>query len=272
MNSLGWLRSISGRKSSWAVSALVGLALLANDAAAVVPVKPLVTDNHGMVIDWGRNQLRFAGRFDSAQAPNADLTGLDRKARFNGYDELYRSSLGKQLLAAMSRDSLRRMVRSSNTEYYNNGDVIVNLRMNLGEAFARFYANPPQGTPAAEAPKGKAQPSPKGKPLAIVVDRPLKPQLTYVLKDPSGAVRHSLAHMAPAAFKRNLMASWHSYPKGHRGKVVAGLKKTSDQPVLEARVAEGALIIDVAEDGVDFSRLRRYLINGKVQILVPRSP
>lgn len=276
MNKEGGSRLFSGRNAGWAAPAIVALALLAGDAAAVVPVKPIVTENQGMVIDWSRNQLRFAGRFDSAEAPASreGLAGLDRKARFNGYDELYRSSMGKQLLAAMSRDSLRRMVRSSNTEYYNDGDVIVNLRMDLGEAFARFYANPPKGSHAAQAamaPKGKAQPLPKGKPLVIVVDQPLTPQLTYVLKGPSGTVRHSLAHMAPAAFKRNLMASWHSYPKAQRNKVVAGLQKSSGQPVLEAHVADGALIIDMAEDGAEFAKLRRYLVNGKVQILVPRS-
>lgn len=251
---------------------------------ATVPITPLIVEADGMTIDWSRHQARFAGRYampgSRSQGPSAqgsldqvspqrqgDLVGHDRKARFQGYAQLYQSALGQQLLAAMSRDALRGMVRSSNTEYARDGEVVVNLRMNLAEALGRYH-KAQAAQPSAQSGV-KVGVRPRGKPLTLVLTGPLKPAGTYTLKDRGGRTLHSVAGMIPGAFRKNLMASWFRYPASGRDAVVAGLKKARPKaPVLVADVVAGAVVLHGESN--DMSRLRPYLAHGAVEILVPR--
>lgn len=260
------------------VLSLTALGFVASGAAqATVPITPLVVESDGVTIDWSRHQARFAGRHFShggasqggldqvSSQRQGDLVGLDRKARFQGYAQLYQSALGQQLLAAMSRDALRGMVRSSNTEYARDGEVVVNLRMNLAEALGRYQkAQPTQPS----APSG-AGARPRGKPLTLVLTGPLEPAGTFTLKARSGQTLHSVAGMTPGAFRKNLMATWFRYPAARREAMVADLKKARPTtPVIVADVVAGAVVLQGESN--DMSELRPYLAHGAVEILVPR--
>lgn len=260
-----------------AFSAFLAAALsFSEQAAAVVPVAPYVVDDRGMVIDWSRHTVRFAGRYQpTAEAPTVDLSGLDRKARFQGYRDLYQSRLGQKLLSAMSRDNLRRLVRSSNTEYFSGGDVVVNMRMNLASALSKYYANSP--SVGAYSPSGRGIPMPSGQPVAVPAGKPavivvkgnIIPGSTFMLKDENGAIRHSVSQMAPKAFKKNLMASWYQYPAGDYAQVVAKLKAEAGGKLVEGRFRRGAIVVDSQQFNSVYSTLKPYLVNGKVHVLIP---
>lgn len=262
------------------VISLAALGLVASGTVlATVPITPLIVEGDGVTIDWSRHQARFAGRYSLAESGSqdsreqvspqrqGDLVGHDRKARFQGYAQLYRSALGQTLLSAMSQDALRGMVRSSNTEYASDGEVVVNLRMNLAEAFGR-YQKAQSTRPNAQA-AAKAGVKPGGKPLTLVLTGPLEPAGTFILKDHNGQPLHSVAGMVPRAFRKKLMAAWFRYPVARRDAVVAGLQKSRQKaPVLVADVVAGAVVLQGAS--YDIKALRPYLAHGAVEILVPR--
>lgn len=272
--------SLFGGKFHLIVSAIAAL-LFCGVAMAVVPA-PYVIDDKGMTVDWSRHQVRFVGHYrsegqattaEAEQTPADGLAGLDRKARFEGYRDLYRSRLGQQLLGAMSRNDLRRLVRSSSTEYFSGGEVVVNMRMNLAHALANYYKNSP--SVAAHSPSGRGIPMPSGRPVAVpkgraavilVADR-MVPSSTYMLKDENGAIRHSVSQMVPAAFRKNLMASWFRYPANSYGEVLVKLKENQGVKLIEGRVGRGAIVIRAAD--FNGATLKPYLVNGKVDILIP---
>lgn len=259
------------------------VASLPQVAEAVTPL-PYVIDDKGMKVDWSRHQVRFAGHYrsgDEAAAsaegrtpePADGLAGLDRKARFAGYRDLYRSRLGQHLLSAMSRNDLRRLVRSSSTEYFSGGEVVVNMRMNLARALSQYYKNSPSvgaHSPSGRGipmPSGRPVPVPKGKPAVILVADRMSPASTYMLKDENGAIRHSVSQMVPEAFRKNLMASWYRYPAGKYAEVLAKLQQDQRRRLLEGRVGRGVIVVKAAD--LKGKGLQPYLVNGKVDILIP---
>lgn len=250
-----------------------------------MPVSPLVVEDKGMKIDWSRHQVKFAGRYlvgsqgqspaDNQAQPSLDLAGMDRKARFQGYRDLYSSRLGQQLLAAMSKDNLRRMVRSSSTEYFSGGEVVVNMRMNLAKALAKYYAKSP--SVGANSPSGRGIPMPSGRPVALPKEKPvvvlvsgrMAPASTFMLKDENGAIRHSVSQMAPAAFRKNLMAGWYQYPASEYPQVLAKLRHELGDKLVEGRAARGAIVVDGRSFASAYKSLKPFLVNGKVHILIP---
>lgn len=286
------LRSTGNGSGFAAVAAGLLVAILASGEALAVQPTPYVIDDKGITVDWSRHRVRFAGLYlagsqgesqavggqegqalapDSAKATG--LAGLDRKARFAGYKDLYRSRLGQHLLGAMSRNDIRRLVRSSSTEYFSGGEVVVNMRMNLARALASYYENSPSvraHSPSGRGipmPSGQAMAVPKGKAAVILVADPMTPASTFMLKDENGAIRHSVSQMAPAAFRKNLMASWYRYPAGQYGEVLAKLKENRQLKIVEGRVGRGAIVVRAAD--FPAKALKPYLVNGKVDILIP---